>query len=99
MEEKDIFTAANATVTASASIALVSVQVLSLNSRRRGLVIYNNSANSVYVAFDTTCSSANHMTIIIPTFQSWVMPMPIYQGPVAAIRNSGSGTLLITELW
>ncbi len=99
MEEKDIFTAANATVSASASILLVSVQFLNLNIKRRGLIIYNNSANSVYIAFDTTCSSANHMSIIIPTFQSWVMPLPIYMGPMSAIRNSGNGTLLITELW
>ncbi len=99
MEQKDIFCAANATVTASASILLVSLQFLNANIKRRGLIIYNNSANSVYIAFDASVSSANHMSIIIPTFQSWVMPLPIYQGPMSAIRNAGSGTLLITELW
>ncbi len=99
MEQKDIFCAANATVTASTNILLVSVQFLSLNIKRRGLIIYNNSANSVYIAFDTTVNSNTHMSIIIPTFASWVMPLPVYLGPMSAIRNSGSGTLLITELW
>lgn len=97
LEER--FYAGNATMSVSASILLVSTQIMPANVKRRGLVIYNNSANSVYIAFDTTCNSGNHMTIIIPTFQSWVMPLPIYQGAISAIRNAGSGTLLITEMW
>lgn len=95
----DYFYAGGATLINTANITLASVQILSSNPGRRGLVIYNNGANSVYVAFDTTASSATHMTIIIPSFTHWISSLPIYTGPMAAVRNAGSGILIITELY
>jgi hypothetical protein len=92
------FCADNAKLTVTPSIALVSTQIIATNTARKGLIIYNNSANSVYVNFGATASSSTAMTIIIPSFNHWVMPMPIYRGQMSAIRNAGSGTLLITEL-
>ncbi len=88
----------HAVITTTASIATTSVKVLNENGSRLGLIVYNNSSNSVYIAFDTTANSANHMTAIIPTFASWTAPYPCYMGPISAIRNAGSGTLMITEM-
>jgi hypothetical protein len=87
-----------ATIIPTASIAQISQLVLPANDWRGGLVIYNNGANTVYIAFDTVCSSATRMTLQIATFTAWVMPLPIYTGPISAIRNAGSGILLITEM-
>lgn len=75
-----------------------SVVVLAANPNRKGLVIYNNSANSVYMRFDVTVTGAT-CTRILATYAQWDMVGPtVYQGPIAAIRNSGSGNLIITEL-
>lgn len=83
--------------TVSASIALVSVQVLAANTKRRGLTIYNNSANSVYLTWGAT-SSSNTCTRILATFTQFDMFGPVvYLGPISAIRNAGSGTLILTE--
>ncbi len=92
------FSGSAAVMTTTASITNVSQVVLQPNQNRTGLIIYNNSSNSVYIAFDTSANSGNHMTLIIPTFTQWVMPMPVYAGAISAIRNSGSGVLMITEL-
>jgi hypothetical protein len=95
----DYFYAGSASIINTASIAQTSVQILPANPNRRGLTIYNNGANSVYLAFDTFVSSATHMSIIIPTFAHWSCPLPIYTGAMAAIRNAGTGMLMITELY
>lgn len=92
------FYSTSSTITVSPTIATSAVLVLSANPLRKGLFIYNNSANSVYMAFDTTVSSANHMTLILATYSTFIMTLPIYTGPIAAIRNAGTGNLLITEL-
>lgn len=89
--------AGEARMTTTASVGTTSVLVLQKNRYRRGLVIYNNSSNSVYVSFSTTANSANKMTAIIPTFNQWTAP-EFYIGPVSAIRNAGSGVLMITEV-
>ncbi len=88
----------SATIITTASILLVSQKVLDVNAARKGLIIYNNSTNSVYIAFDSTVNSGTHMTAIIPTFAQWIAPTPCYTGAVAAIRNAGNGALFITEL-
>src|SRR4051812_41942107 len=89
-----------ATIIATPVVVNVSQVVVPRNPGRKGLVIYNNSANSVYLAFAETANSSTKMTLIIPTFAHWVATIPIYTGPIAAIRNgAGTGNLLITELY
>lgn len=83
--------------TISASVATTSVVVLPANRWRNGLTIYNNSANSVYLTFGPI-SSGSTCTRILATFAQWDMLGPvIYTGQISAIRNAGSGTLVITE--
>ena len=65
---------------ADITVSTVAVTVLGANGSCCQALIYNNSANSVYIAFDTVCSSSTRMTLIIPTFTQFVMPLPIYKG-------------------
>ncbi len=63
-----------------------------------GFMLYNNSGNSCYVNFGATATSSA-CSIIIPTFAAWSWPFPhfCYVGPISAIRNAGSGTIIVTE--
>lgn len=83
---------------ASPNVALASVQIAPSNSKRLGLILYNNGSNSCYVNFKKDASSAL-CSIIIPSFTSWIWNLPdcMYVGPISAIRNAGSGTIIITE--
>lgn len=91
--------ATRATVTASATITNAGpVMVATTNSRRLGLVLYNNSANTVYIKFGAPGNAGTDMTVPIATFQSYQMPAPIFTGALFGIRNSGTGVVVATEL-
>lgn len=84
--------------TTTASITTASVLVSPGDKRRLGFYIWNNSANSVYLSFDTVSTSASP-TRILATFATWESVGGIcYTGPISAIRNSGSGTVTLWEL-
>lgn len=85
------------TRTVSNSITTVSQLVVPYNKRRKGLTIYNNSSNSVYITFGPTSAGAT-CTRILGSFTQFDMLGPVvYKGEISAIRNSGSGALIITE--
>ncbi len=91
--------ASSTTYTASSSVGTSSVVVLAANPKRLGFLIYNNSANSVYIDFSPLASSSTHMVLLIATFATYQMLGPVvYTGMISAIRNAGSGILMITEL-
>lgn len=93
------YAAGTATLTVSPVVTTTSVKIASANVNRKGLILYNNSANSGYVAYGSAANSATNMTLIIPTFAHFVMPWPIYTGDLFAIRNgAGTGTFIVTEL-
>jgi hypothetical protein len=85
-------------ITASPSIGTTSTLIIGENTSRIGAVLWNNSANSAYIALAATGDSSNSMTYILASFASLVLPIePIYQGPISAKRNAGSGSIVITE--
>ncbi len=86
-----------AIITASVPITTAGVQIIASNLSRKGMMIYNNSANSIYIRYDTTVTGAT-CSDIIPTYTAWKMPSPCYRGPIAACRNAGSGNAIITEM-
>lgn len=93
-----LITSRSRTIT-SPSVTTSSVQIIEANRYRRGFSIWNNSSNSAYISFGTTASSATP-TAIIPTFQTFQMfTGVVWTGEISAIRNSGSGTLTVTEIW
>jgi hypothetical protein len=86
-------------VSISPTVALTSVQIIAANPNRKGFVLYNNGGNSAYITYGTTSSSAAP-SFIIGAFTNGptVITTPvIYTGPLAAVRNAGSGTIIITE--
>lgn len=87
-----------AVIIQSPSVAQASQLLIAENRGRRGLYFYNNGTNSIYVALGVAANSASSMSIIIPTYTTWIMPTPLYTGPIYGIRNAGAGTVLITEL-
>lgn len=97
-ESMAFFLSDNVVTTVSPSVTTSSVVIVQANPRRRGIIIYNNSANSAYLTYGLT-SASNTCTRILATFTQFEMLGPVvYTGAIAAIRNAGSGTLIITEL-
>jgi hypothetical protein len=90
-------TSNSCTVTGT-NVLLASVVICQANPNRKGFIIFNNSANSTYVTFGATSSSAT-CTYLIATFASLTVNSGcIYTGVMSAIRNSGSGVVTVYEL-
>jgi hypothetical protein len=88
-----------ATISVSQVVTTTSQTIVAANPNRIGLIIYNNSSNSIYLSYGgTPASSSIRMTRILATFAQMVMEQPIYTGAIYGIRNSGTGTCLVTEL-
>lgn len=88
-----------AVMSMTVAISTTPIQVASLNLRRKGFVAYNPSTTAIYVAYDVTANVTSHLTFSVAPATSWVMPNPIYQGPIAAVRAAtGDGKLLVTEM-
>lgn len=88
-----------ATIRVSPSITSAGQLVIAANPNRVGLVLYNNSANSVYLALGSAANSNTNMTFIVATFAHLILPVPIYTGAIYGIRNgAGVGTVISTEL-
>ncbi len=75
--------------------ATVSTLLAPSNANRKGFTLWNNSANSIYITFAATSSSATP-TFILATFQTLSF-MFAYSGPIAGIRNAGTGSVTIWE--
>lgn len=97
MSEQNQF-ASEADVFASPNVSTASIRLIGANQGRLGLLAYNNSGNSVYICFGRSGDSGNNMTAIIGAYSNWVMPHPIFLGEIWGKRNSGSGTVVFTEL-
>jgi hypothetical protein len=98
-ETADKTLATAATITVSPSIAQVSQVVIAANPNRKGLILYNNGANTIYLTFGPTSSSSLTVCIPLATFASYLMTTGvIYTGVISGIRNAGSGTVIATEL-
>lgn len=80
-------------VTASAS----SVSLLAANASRRGLMLFNNSTKTCYVAFAAT-ASASAFSIKLPGGALYEKEEPIYTGAISAIWDAANGQMQITEL-
>lgn len=86
-----------ATVSTSANVALSSVLISPANSSRRGFILYNNSANSVYITLAPTSGSST-CSLIIASFSNYTFSSFVsYIGPISAIRNAGTGSVIVTE--
>ena len=84
------------TLTSVNSLA-TSAQLLAANTARKGVIIRNTDANSLYVHYGTTATA--DAAVEIPTGAMWEMPSPIYTGRIDGIwAADGSGAAKILEL-
>lgn len=89
--------ASSAIVTKTAGITTSSQVIAPANENRVGMLIWNPTANSVYISYSGFCDG-NTQTAIILNNTTWVMPTPVYTGVISCIRNAGSGAINVTEL-
>lgn len=83
--------------TAGVNVGTTSVVVAPENENRKGFIVFNNSANTVYLSLADT-SVASSCTKPLATYQTWeIMSDFWYTGPISAIRNSGSGVVTVWE--
>lgn len=97
-DERRILLARNVTVAASATMTTTSIRIIAANPQRIGLLLYNNSGNSAYIKYGSSGDSANNMSFILGANANWVMPQPVFTGELWGKRNSGTGTVVATEL-
>lgn len=68
------------------------------NAARKGLLIFNDSTQALYVKYGAT-ASATSFTVKIDPGGYWEMPTPIYSGVVDGVwAADASGAARITEL-
>lgn len=95
-------TSSTATVTASAVITTTAIKIIGANANRKGLSLYNNSANSVYLKLGAAGNGGTDMTAILATFAQLSISQlylgVIWTGEVWGIRNAGTGQVIATEL-
>lgn len=91
-----VFRPASATCVV-APLTTASVVVLPLNLNRRRIILHNDSGAVIYVKYGPVCSTSL-FTFRIAANDKYDGPMGDYTGPVSAIRASGTGNLLVTEI-
>ncbi len=78
------------------AVTIASTQVLAANPARVGAIILN-PLGTTYVGLGAAAVSADSYAAKLGAGDSYTVP-PGYAGPVTAVRGSGSGTLVVTEL-
>ncbi len=81
------------------SVGGVAVQIAASNSSRKQFYIYNNLGKTLTVAFFTSpAMSVTLFSIQIAANSYYESPIGCYQGVISALRGSGTGDVLVTEL-
>lgn len=84
-------------VTASPNVLTNPVLIIGANSDRIGFMLYNNSANSAYITYGAA-NGSSMCSLILATFAQYVHAVPLlWQGEIYAVRNAGSGSIIVTE--
>ena len=86
-------TASRAAVAASAT----AVTLKAANPGRKGLVVYNDSAVTLYVGYGLTTTTTD-FTYKVLGGGTYEMPEPIFNGLVQGIWDSASGNARVTEI-
>lgn len=89
--------AGTSTLTSPTSIDATAAVVIALNLARRSVMIYNESGDTVYLAYSTTATTTAY-TLQLPVGSIWVEDNG-YTGPIWGITASGTTAVLrVTEL-
>lgn len=71
--------------------------LIAANAARKGLIIYNDSVETVLIKYGSTASTTSFTTAIQPG-EEWSMPKPVYTGIIDGIWLAADGAARITEL-
>ena len=82
----------------SVAAAVSSVPLLGSRSGRSGVVIVNDGAAILYVAY-APVASLTAFTYKVPPGAVLEMAQPVYSGPISGIWSSADGSARITELY
>lgn len=91
--------ALSAVADSAASVAVLAATVA--GRTRKGVIIHNNSAEIMYLAYGGTAATATPggYTYKIPADAHWEMLEPIFQGALWGIwANNSSASISVTEL-
>lgn len=98
MPEGAIYAVLKQVRTITASVTTSSSLILDADPDVKGTIIYNDSDDSVYLTYGPTAAVANATKVIGP-HAAWDIPGPaVWCGEISAIRESGSGVLVITSM-
>lgn len=87
---------AKTTTQTSVASSATSVQLLAANAGRRGVTIFNDSTQALYVTFAATATTSNYTYKVFPS-QTLEFPLPMYPGRVDGIWDAANGNVRITE--
>jgi hypothetical protein len=80
------------------SDAATSAPLVEANSSRKGLLVFNDSDQALYLKYGDNASSTS-FTVKIAAGGYWEMPKPIYRGRIAGVwAANSSGAARVTEL-
>lgn len=83
--------------TTSTSVSTTETTVLVANGLRKRFIIYNDGATAVFIKYGTGVTNALFTVRLAPsTYIDDVKP--VYTGIINAIRTSGTGNILVTEM-
>jgi hypothetical protein len=90
------YATSTATLTNVASSA-TNVTVVAANASRRGLTIFNDSTQALYIKFGATASLTSYTYKLFPS-QTYTMDPPPYAGIIDGLWDSANGNARVTEL-
>lgn len=88
---------ANAT-RSNVTAATADTQVLAANTSRTGVLIFNDSTATMYLAYGSTAASTTSYSVQIGAGAYWEMPKPVYTGVLKAVWEAENGAARVTEL-
>lgn len=98
MPEGAIYAVLKQIRTTTAAITTVSQKILDATFDRKGCIIFNDSDRSCYLTYGPTATIAASTKIVGP-YAEWTVPGPaVWCGEISAIRETGTGSLILTEM-
>lgn len=84
-------------VLTNVAVSTTNAVLSAADANRRGLIIYNDAAKTLRVAFAATASGTS-FSVVVPSKTAYEVPLNGYNGVVAGVLDSGTGTARVTEI-
>lgn len=77
--------------------SITSQTLVTMNTARQGLLLYNDSTATQYVKFGPTATNTDFTVILVPKV-FYEVAQPIFIGQIDVISSSTNGAIQVTEL-